>query len=120
MFETDQEKKIQIRSIIRFLCLKKYSMHDILQEIHDIYGNSVKRTMIYKWGKKFSEGERNVMESKRTGRKRKFDEVEKDKVEEILKNNRRITTYGISLQIDVSCTTVKRILKELGIFFFFQ
>ena len=52
MFTSPKEKKIQIRSIIRYLYLKKLSPNDILDEINEIYG-SVGKTMVYKWYKKF-------------------------------------------------------------------
>ena len=73
-------------------------------------------TMVNKWVKKFSNGEKNVLIEKKSGRKRKIGEVEKEAVEEALKMNRKLTTRQISNQTSIKKSTVFNILKELGKF----
>ena len=116
MFESKQEKNIQMRSCIRYLFLKKYSNQDILEELQEIFGkSSISMTMVNKWLKKFGEGEKNVLVEKKSGRKIKIGDVEKEAVEESLKKNRKLTTREISNQTSIKKSTVFNILKELGI-----
>ena len=113
MFTSPKEKKIQIRSIIRYLYLKKLSPNDILDEINEIYGPIVGKTMVYKWYNKFKEGEKEVEETQRASKKRKIGDFEKEKIIEVLNSNRKLTTREISNNTGIPKSSVSRILKEL-------
>ena len=117
MFTSPKEKKIKIRSIIRYLYLKKLSPNDILVERNEIYGPIVGKTMVYKWYNKFEEGEKEVEETKRASKKRKIGDVEKEKIIKVLNSNRKLTIREISNNTGIPKSLISMILKELGIFF---
>ena len=117
MFTSEEEKNIQIRSMIRFFYLKKYEPEEILEELKEIFGSNVKKSVVYKWNSRFQKGEKDVLVMKnRAGRKRKYGEIEKEQVKDILESNRKLTTRQISNQAGISKATVSRILGELGNF----
>ena len=72
--------------------------------------------MICEWSRRFRNGEINVLEEKRIGRKRKWNDVQKEEVENLLKENRKLTTKELSQITNISKTSILRILNELGIF----
>ena len=65
----ENEAKVQIRSVVRFLFLRGMKAADILQEITGVYGpNVITSDVIYYWIRKFKNGETSVEDSPKPGR----------------------------------------------------
>jgi len=76
-----------------------------------VYGDSVtKKTAVYKWVKRFSEGRESVTDEKRSGRPETSRTEENIvKFRQILRENRRLTVRSIAEQVNVD-----RIRKNLN------
>ena len=79
-----------------------------------VYGdNSMKKTAVYKWVKRFSEGRESVTDEERSGRPATSRTEENiAKVRQIVRENRRITVRSIAEQVNIDRGTVRRILTE--------
>jgi len=79
-----------------------------------VYGdNAMKKTSVYKWVKRFSEGRESVTDEESSGRPAKSRTEENiAKVCQILRENRRLTVRGIAEQLNVDRETVRKILTE--------
>jgi len=79
-----------------------------------VYGdNAMKKTAVYKWVKRFSEGRESVIEEERSGRPAKSTTEENTaKVRQIVREDRRLTVRSIAEQAYIDRETVKKILTE--------
>jgi len=79
-----------------------------------VYGaNATKKTAVYKWVKRFSEGRGSVTDEERSGRPATSRTEENiAKVGQILRENRRLTARSIVEQVNIDRETVKKILTE--------
>jgi len=79
-----------------------------------VYGDStVKKTAVYKWVKRFSEGREIVTDEERSGRPATSRTEENiAKVRQIVRENRRPTVRSIAEQVNIDRETVRKILTE--------
>jgi len=97
---------------IKFLVKLGKSGNEIREMLVQVYGhNAVKKTAVYKWVKRFSEGRESVTDRERsrqpaTGRT----EENIAKVRQIVHENRRLTVRSIAEQVNIDRETVRKIL----------
>jgi len=73
----------------------------------------MKKTVVYKWVKRFSEGRESVTDEERSGRPATSRNEENiAKVRQILRENRRLTVRSIAEQVNIARETVRKILTE--------
>ena len=79
-----------------------------------VYGdNSMKKTAVYKWVKRFSEGRGSVTDEERSGRPATSRTEENiAKVRQTPLENRRLTVMSIAEQVNIDRKTVRKILTE--------
>jgi len=79
-----------------------------------VYGdNAMKKTAVYKWVKRFTEGRESVTDEERSGRPATSRTEENiAKVRQILRENRRLTVRSITEQVNIDRETVRKILTE--------
>jgi predicted transposase YdaD len=79
-----------------------------------VYGdNAMKKTAVYKWVKRFSEGRENVTDEERSGRPATSRTKENiAHVCQIVRENRRLAVRSIAEQVNIDRETVRRILTE--------
>ena len=79
-----------------------------------VYGdNNMKKTAVYKWAKRFSEGRESVTDAQRSGRPATNRTEEKiANVRQIVGVNRRLTVRSIAEQLNIDRETVRKILTE--------
>jgi len=79
-----------------------------------VYGdNAMKKTAVYKWVKRFSEGRESVTDEERSGRPATSKTEENiAKVRQIVRENCRLTLRSISEQVNINRETVRKILTE--------
>jgi len=75
--------------------------------------NATKKTAVYKWVKRFSEGRESVTEEERSGwsATSRFEESIA-KIRQIVRENRRLTVRSIAEQANIDRETVRKILTE--------
>ena len=79
-----------------------------------VYGdNAMKKTAVYKWLKRFSEGRESVTEEEKSGRPATSrTEVNIAEICQIVRENRRLTVRSIAEQVNIDRETVRKILTE--------
>jgi len=79
-----------------------------------VYGdNAMKKTAVYKWVKRFSEGRESVIDENRSGRPATSRTEENiAKFRQIVRENRRLTVRGIAEQVNIDRETVRKIFTE--------
>ena len=79
-----------------------------------VYGDSaMKKTAVYKWVKRFSEGRESVTGDERSERPATSRTEENiAKVRQIVRENRRLTVRSIAEQVNIDRETVRKILTE--------
>ena len=79
-----------------------------------LYGDSaMKKTAVYKWVKRFSEGRESVTDEERSGRPATSRTEENiANIRNILRENRRLTIRSIGEQVNIDRETVRKIFKE--------
>jgi len=79
-----------------------------------VYGdNGMKKTAVYNWVKRFSEGRESVTDEERSGRPA-ISRTEENiaNVRQIVRENRRLTVRSIAEQVNIDRETVRNILTE--------
>ena len=76
--------------------------------------NAMKKTAVYKWVKRFSEGRESVTDEERSGRPAtsRTEEENITKLRQIVRENRRLTVSSIAEQVNIDRETVRKILTE--------
>jgi len=75
--------------------------------------NAVKKTAVYKWVKRFSEGRESVTDEERSGRPATSRTEENiAKVHQIVLENRRLTVRTMAERVNINRETVRKILTE--------
>jgi len=79
-----------------------------------VYGdNAMKKTAVYKWVKRFSEGRESVTDEERSGRPATSRTEENiAKVRQIVRENLRLTVRSKAEQVNIDRETVRKILTE--------
>ena len=78
-----------------------------------VYGdNAMKKTAVYKWMKRFSEGRESVADEERSGRPATSRTEDSAKIRQIVRENRWPTVRSIAEQVNIDRETVRKILTE--------
>ncbi|GLV46442.1 hypothetical protein CBL_20781 [Carabus blaptoides fortunei] len=107
--------RCELRSIIRFLNAKKVSPIDIHRQLVEVYGEKCMDVKnVRKWCREFSEDRENVHDEQRSGRP-SLPESTVARIDEMVRNNRRITLHEISKGLNGECGyfSVQNILSEV-------
>jgi len=80
-----------------------------------VYGdNAMKKTAVYRWVKRFSEGRESVTEEERSERPATSRTEENiAKVRQTARENRRLTVRSMAEQVNIDTETVRRILLKI-------
>jgi len=108
------ELELEQRTNIKFLVKRGKSGKEIRDILVQVYGdNAMKKTAVYKWMKRFSEGRECVTEEERSGRPATSRTEENiAKIRQIESENRRLTVRSIAEQLNIDRETVMKILTE--------
>jgi len=108
------ELELEQRTKIKFLVKLEKSGNEISEMLVQVYGDSAtKKSAVYKWGKRFSEGREIVTEEERSGRPATSRTEENiANVRQIVCENRRLTVRSIAVQVNIDRETGKKILTE--------
>ncbi|XP_067937020.1 protein GVQW3-like [Watersipora subatra] len=90
------------------------SLSDTLQMLHTAFGDeSLKKTQVYEWHKRFRKGREEVEDDKRCGAPTSRRTVTAiDTVKAIVNADRRVTIREVSQQTGLSFGTIHKILKD--------
>ena len=79
-----------------------------------VYGDSaMKKTAVYKWAKRFSDGRESANDEERSGRPATSRTEENiAKVRQIVRENHRLTVTSIAEQVNIDGETVRKILTQ--------
>jgi len=80
--------------------------------IVQVYGdNAMKKTAVYKWVKRFSDGRESVTDEERSGQPATSRTEENIvKIRQIVRENHRLTVKSIAEQVNIDRETVRKIL----------
>ena len=107
---------VEFRSVIKFLILRNTSSQEIIVQLRTVYGDYCPcRATIYNWIREFRSGRTSVFDAERDGRPREISSDKKEKLEDIVTTERRITTRELAERINVSKGTLHMMLCDLGI-----
>ena len=108
------ELELEQRTNIKFPVKLGKSGNEIRGMLVQVYGdNAMKKTAVYKWVKRFTEGRESVTDEERSGRLATSRTEEKiAKVLQIMRENRRLTVMSIAEQVKIDTETVRKILTE--------
>ena len=108
------ELELEQRTNIKFLVKLGKSGNEIREMLVQVYwDNSMKKTAVYKWVKRFSEGRESVTDERSSGRSATSRTEENiTKVRQIVRENRRLTVRSIAEQVNIDRETVRKILTE--------
>jgi len=99
---------------IKFLVKLGKSGNEIREVLVQVYGdNAMKKTAVYKWGERFSEGRESVTDKERSGRPATSGTEENiAKICQIVCENRWLTVRSIAEHMNIDKETVRKILTE--------
>jgi len=99
MSELELEQRMNIKFIVKF----EKSGKEIKEMLVQVYGgNAMKKTAVYKWAKRFSEGRESVTDEERPGRPAASRTEENiATIRQIVRENRRLTIRSIAEQVDI-------------------
>ena len=108
------ELELEQRTNIKFLVKLGKSGNKIREMLRQVYGdNATKKTAVYKWVKRFSEGRESVIDEERSGRPATSRTEENiAKILQIVRENRQLTVRSIAEQVNIDRKTVRKILTE--------
>ena len=106
--------KVEVRSVIRFLTAKGLKPTEIHNEIKSVYGEKVMgKSQVYEWCSKFKAGHIDVGDNVHPGpRFSAKTEDNKGRVNELIQTDRRLKIREISESLDISKSTVHRIVFD--------
>ena len=109
--------KEEIRAIIRFLNAKSRNPTETHKELQSVYGEHViSRTQVYHWCNLFEAGHSDLTD--REGRGRSITATSEDnvkRVDELIRQDRRLKLHEIASSLEISETSAHRIVfDELG------
>jgi len=85
----------------------------MLMLVQVYWDNAMKKTAVYNWVKRFSEGRESVTDEERSGRTTTSRTEENiAKVRQIVRKNRRLAVRSIVEQVYIDRETVRKILAE--------
>ena len=108
------ELELEQRTNFKFLVKLGKSGNEIREMLVQVYGdNAMKKTAVYKWMKRFSEGRESVTDEERSGwpaTSRTEENIAK--IRQIVRENRQLTVRSIAEQVNIDRETVRKILTE--------
>lgn len=106
--------KLEQRSVIRFLMQQGQSCSNIHTSMVDTCGTDAPSlSTVKKWVWEFKHGKTSLEDDPRSGRPTSaVDDAHVNAVQSLVKENRSISTRSIALELDISATSVRRILHE--------
>jgi transposase len=101
-----------VRAVIRFLNTKQKSPTENHKEVLEVYGeNVISRKQVLVWCDQFKDGRTSLLDEERTGRPTTAcNAVNERRVEQILLTDRRMKLKDIAYTLNLSKTTVYRIV----------
>ena len=115
MYKTiERPADCELRSVIRFLNARNVRPSEIHRQICEVYGENVMTDgMVRKWIRMFNEGRENVHDEKRSGRPSLVNDDLVRKVDGKVREDRRFTISGLSLQfLEISRTLLYEIVRN--------
>jgi len=108
------ELELEQRTNIKFLVKLGKSGNKIGEMLVQVYGdNAMEKTAVCKWVKYFSEGRKSVSDEERSGQPATSRTEENiAKINQIVRENRRLTVRSIAEQVSIDRKTVRKILTE--------
>ena len=107
---------VEFRSVIRFLILRGIPKKEMIEQLQEAYGSDApSKATVYNWYREFSSGRTSVFDLQRTGRPVEIADEKKDQLLKIVTEERKITQRELSEKLNVSKTTVVRLMQELGV-----
>ena len=106
--------ELEQRTNIKFLVKLGKSGYKIREMLVQVYGdNAMKKTAVYKWVKRFSEGRESVTDEERS-RWPATSRTEENiaKVCQIMRENHQLTVRSIAEQVNIDRETVRKIFTE--------
>jgi len=103
------EPELEQRMNIKFLVKPGKSGNEIREMLVQVYrDNAVKKTAVYKWVKRFSEGRESVTDEERSGLPATSRTEENiAKIRQIVRENRRLTVRSIAEELNIDRETGK-------------
>jgi len=109
-------ENVQYRSVIRFLFMRGKTLQEIVAELNAGYGlESPSLSTVKRWFNEFKRGRTSVFDEEKSGRPSEINENVTEKLQEIVKQERRITTRELTSRLNVSKGTVNTLLSSFGI-----
>ena len=108
------ELELEQRTNIKFLVKLGKSGKEISEMLVQVYWDNVmKKTAVYKWVKRFSEGRESVTDEERSGRPatNRSEEIIAQ-IRQIVSENLWLTVRSIAEQVNIDRETVRKILTE--------
>jgi len=108
------ELELEQQTNIKFLTKLEKSGNKIREMLVQVYrDNAMKKTAVYKWVKRFSEGRESVTDKERSGRPATSRTEENiAEVHQMVCENHRLTVRSIAQQVNINSETVWKILTE--------
>jgi len=108
------ELELQQRTNIKFLVKLGKSGNEIREILVQVYGdNAMKKTAVYNWVKRFSDGRESVTDEERSARPATSRTEENiAKIRQILRENRLLAISSIAEQVNIDREIVRKILTE--------
>jgi len=108
------ELELEQRTNIKFLVKLGKSGNEIREMLVQVYGdNAMKKTAVYKWVKRLSEGRESVTDEERSGRPATSRTEENiANIHQIMCENRRLTVRSTAEHVNINRETVRKILTE--------
>jgi len=108
------ELELEQQTNFKFLVKLGKSGNKIREILVQVYrDNAMKKTAVYKWVKRFSDGTESVTDEERSGRPATSRTEENiTKIHQIVRENHRLTVRSIAEQVNIDRETVRKILTE--------
>lgn len=106
--------KIEIRAVIKYFCLKKFTTEEVFKELRETLGESAPPySTVARWCAEFKRGRTMVQDEPRSGRPSTSVTQEMvEKVEKIVLDDRRVTVRFIAEELKISIGSVHSILQD--------
>ncbi|PNF40096.1 hypothetical protein B7P43_G10713 [Cryptotermes secundus] len=105
------------RAVNEFLVKEEIPTADIHQRLQRAYGSvCMGESSVRRWAKHFKDGNTSIEDEPRSGRPRTTStESNKERVDEIIQDDRRVTVDTISRKIGIGHSAVQKMIESFGI-----
>jgi len=110
------DDSLKQKAVIEFLMKEGIAAREISDRLKKVYGESaLKFPSVKRWVAAFKDGRTDIIDKPRSGRPSSaVTEANKQRVDELIRSDRRVTTKNIIYLIGVSHGTVHNIISDLG------